>query len=113
MEETCPFCRILAGSARAEFVYEDEWTMVIKDVAPQAPVHLLVISRLHIPSASHVMSPEVWSHLMDAAVVVARSLKLEQSGYRLVVNCGRDGGQTIPHLHVHLLAGRRFAWPPG
>ncbi len=113
MDGKCLFCEISAGRMPAEKVCEEDGVIVIRDIAPQAPVHLLVIPKEHVSSAAEVQNPEVWSKAMDCAVRTARRLGLESEGYRLVVNCGEQAGQTIPHLHIHLLAGRSFRWPPG
>lgn len=111
--ESCVFCQIAEGRLPAEIYYEDEEVLVLRDVAPQAPVHLLVIPRRHVASASEVDDGQIWSVVMAAAVAAARRLGLVEKGFRLVVNSGDEAGQTIPHLHVHLLAGRSFRWPPG
>lgn len=113
MSRDCLFCRIAEGSERADIVYSDPDVIVICDIHPRAPVHLLVIPRQHVGSADEVEDPSVWSSLMNAAVRVARDMGLCAGGYRLVVNCGAGAGQTVFHLHVHLLAGRVFQWPPG
>ncbi|MGB4209927.1 MAG: histidine triad nucleotide-binding protein [Thermovirgaceae bacterium] len=113
MDHVCPFCRIVDGHEKADIVYSDHDVMVIRDIHPRAPVHLLVIPKRHVGCADDVEDPAVWSPIMGAAVRVARELGLRESGYRLVVNCGADAGQTVNHLHVHLLAGRVFGWPPG
>ncbi len=113
MDGKCLFCEISAGRVPAEVVYRDEEVIVIRDIVPQAPVHLLIMPVEHVESAAEVQKPEVWSKVMDCAVKTASRLGLEQGGYRLVVNCGEEAGQTIPHLHIHLLAGRSFRWPPG
>jgi len=104
---------MVSGTVHTEKVYEDDSVFVVRDIAPQAPNHLLVIPKEHVESAAHVQNPEVWSKVLDCAVRTAASLGLDDEGYRLVVNCGANAGQTIPHLHIHLLAGRSFRWPPG
>lgn len=113
LDGKCLFCEISAGRIPADIVYGDDDVFVIRDIAPQAPVHLLVIPREHVESAAHVRKPEVWSKVMDCAVQTACRMEIDPGGYRLVVNCGAQAGQTIPHLHIHLLAGRSFRWPPG
>lgn len=113
MNEGCVFCRILSGELPADIVDADDDGIVIRDIHPQAPTHLLVIPREHIPSADHVAEPQTWAKLLHKATTVARMLGLEKDGYRLVVNCGGKAGQTVPHLHVHLLSGRLLGWPPG
>ena len=109
----CIFCKIAKGEIPTDFVYEDGDIIVFRDVAPQAPVHLLVIPRQHIASSAEASDPLVWSALVGRAVETARRLGLEKDGYRMVINTGRQGGQTVPHLHLHLLSGRELGWPPG
>lgn len=113
MNRKCIFCEIIKGDQKADIVFEDEDILVIRDISPQAPIHLLVIPKEHIPSASQVDDPYIWAKLMNNATIVARNLGLDEDGYRLVVNCGSMACQTVPHLHIHLLAGRQFHWPPG
>lgn len=111
----CLFCRILSGEIPSEKVYEDELVTAFKDIDPQAPVHLLVIPNRHIPSLADMSSDEkdLFGHLLFAFKEIAASMGLAERGYRLVVNCGEEGGQTVPHVHFHLLGGRQLQWPPG
>ena len=109
----CIFCKIANGEIPTNFVYSDENVVAFNDLNPQAPVHVLVIPRQHYASSAAVESPSVWSSLLEGAVKVARELGLEEKGYRMVINTGEQGGQTVPHLHLHLLAGRNLGWPPG
>ena len=109
----CIFCKIADGEIPANFVYSDDHVVAFNDLNPQAPVHVLVIPRHHFSSSAQVNDPSVWSSLLDGAVRTARSLGLEEKGYRMVINTGEHGGQTVPHLHLHLLAGRNLGWPPG
>ncbi|AER67073.1 histidine triad (HIT) protein [Thermovirga lienii DSM 17291] len=113
MSDDCIFCRIIKGELPAQFVYKDEKVVVIRDINPQAPTHLLVIPREHVPSADKVEDPSLWSQVMGVATKVAKDLGLVEDGYRVVLNCGDRAGQTIYHLHVHVLSGRFFRWPPG
>jgi histidine triad (HIT) family protein len=113
LKDNCIFCRIAGGLEKADVVYSDEDVIVIRDIHPGAPVHLLVIPKTHVASADDVDDPSLWSSLMGTAVRVARELGLSADGYRLVVNCGEAAGQTVFHLHLHILSGRRFSWPPG
>lgn len=110
----CLFCRIAAGEIPAERVHETATTLAFRDVNPQAPVHVLVIPREHHADAAAVADadPSLLSDVLSAAVAVARAEGLDD-GYRLVANTGRDGGQTVHHLHVHVLGGRGLSWPPG
>jgi len=108
------FGRIVRGEVPARIVHDDDRCLAFHDVAPQAPVHVLVIPRKPIASLADTTAAdaELLGHLVLVATQLARTLDLAD-GYRLVVNCGRDGGQTVDHLHVHLLGGRRLGWPPG
>jgi histidine triad (HIT) family protein len=113
MPETI-FSKIIARTIPARIEYEDDRCLAFHDVAPQAPVHVLVIPKRPIASLADVGDEDapLLGHLLAVAARVARQLGLSQ-GYRLVINCGRDGGQTVDHLHVHLLGGRGLGWPPG
>jgi histidine triad (HIT) family protein len=108
------FGRIIRGEIPARIVHDDDRCLAFHDVAPQAPVHVLVIPKRPIPSLADVVDDDadLLGHLVLVATQLARSLGLAD-GYRLVVNCGRDGGQSVDHLHLHLLGGRRLSWPPG
>ncbi|MDR2178795.1 MAG: histidine triad nucleotide-binding protein [Synergistaceae bacterium] len=113
MMSDCIFCKIAKGEIPADFVYKDETVFVIRDVNPQAPTHFLVIPTQHIASAADVGDPGIWISVMERAVKIARELGLDKEGFRMVVNTGVQSGQTVPHLHLHLLSGRNFGWPPG
>ena len=108
------FSRIIRREIPARIEHEDDLCLAFHDVAPQAPVHLLVIPKQPIPSLVEVTDADspLLGHLVAVASSLARKLGLDD-GYRLVVNCGRDGGQSVDHLHVHLLGGRSLGWPPG
>ncbi len=109
------FKRIIDGEIPADIVYQDEYSLAFRDVRPQAPVHVLVIPRKEIPSLAHATDDdsELLGRLLITVRKVANQLGLDPTGYRVVINCGRDGGQTVDHLHLHLLAGRGLDWPPG
>lgn len=109
----CIFCKIIKGEIPADFVYKDDSVVVIRDVTPQAPTHLLVLPVQHIASTVDVHDLSVWTTIMGRAVELTRELGLDKDGFRMVVNTGEQGGQTVPHLHLHLLSGRHFGWPPG
>jgi histidine triad (HIT) family protein len=112
----CIFCRIAAGEIPADVVARGGGAVAFRDLNPQAPTHVLVISERHVPSAAHLAEGEraaVFGDVMRLAVATAAQLGLAEHGYRLVVNTGADGGQSVEHLHVHLLGGRRMRWPPG
>ena len=108
----CIFCKILKGEIPSEKVYEDEYTMAFKDINPQAPVHILIIPREHIENFSELKGKEYINEKITHAVLKIVE-KLNLKDYRLVINCGRDAGQAVFHLHWHLLSGRTFSWPPG
>jgi histidine triad (HIT) family protein len=114
MPMDCLFCKIADGTIPSNTVHQDERCYAFADINPQAPVHFLVIPRTHIPSIAHAGGDhaEVLGHLLLTAAEIARSKGLD-NGYRLVVNSGRDAGQTVDHLHVHVLWGRHLTWPPG
>ena len=114
MPSNCLFCKIVSGAIPAKRVFEDEQSMAFADIHPQAPVHLLVIPKLHLESHAHAVAEHtpLVGHLLAVAGELARTEGLK-NGYRLVVNTGEDGGQTVGHLHVHLLGGRAMGWPPG
>jgi histidine triad (HIT) family protein len=109
------FQKIIDGQIPADVVHEDDLAMAFRDVSPQAPTHILVIPKRAIRGVSAVREEdkEVLGHLLWVASMVAQREGLTEAGYRLVINEGRDGGQSVPHLHVHLLAGRALSWPPG
>ena len=111
----CIFCKIAAGEAKADLVYEDEEVVAFRDLNPQAPHHVLIIPRKHIPTANDLepQDASLTGRLFLAAGMVARALGVADDGYRLVMNCNRRAGQTVFHIHLHLLAGRDLHWPPG
>ena len=115
MSSDCLFCRIATGEVPAVRVHEDDLVVAIRDVAPRAPTHILLIPRQHIGSAADLTDADapVVGRLFAAAADVARQEGIAENGYRLVSNVGRWGGQTVEHLHVHLMGGRAFDWPPG
>jgi histidine triad (HIT) family protein len=111
---SCLFCRIVDGSIPSAAVYRDDSCYAFADITPKAPTHVLVVPREHIASLSEAGAdhPALLGHLLWVAAEIARSKGLG-NGYRVVINTGPDGGQTVDHLHVHLLGGRTLAWPPG
>ncbi|MFN7210419.1 MAG: histidine triad nucleotide-binding protein [Aggregatilineales bacterium] len=110
MNPDCIFCKIVRGEAPAAIVYQDEQAVAFKDIAQRAPVHVLIVPRRHIPSAAEVTEEHaaLIGHLIAVAAQVAREQGVAQSGYRLITNVGREGGQEIFHLHWHLLGGRQL-----
>jgi histidine triad (HIT) family protein len=115
MAADCLFCKIVAGQIPAKKVYEDPLCVGFADINPQAPVHVLFVPRRHLPTLNDatIEDRELLGHLVTSAAKVAHDNALADSGYRLVLNCNRDAGQTVFHIHLHLLGGRRLAWPPG
>ncbi len=111
---SCPFCKIVEGAIPSTPVYQDETTYAFADIHPQAPVHILIVPRRHIGSMSDTDQNDraLLGHLLWAAAEIARAKHLD-GGYRIVVNTGAEGGQTVDHLHLHLLGGRAMTWPPG
>ncbi len=109
------FEKIAARQIPADIVFEDELVVAFRDIKPQAPVHVLLVPRMAIPRVAEAGAGDhaVLGHLLLKAAEVARRLGLERTGYRLVINNGPDGGESVPHLHVHLLGGRALGWPPG
>lgn len=110
----CLFCRMANGEIKPELVYEDAEIMAFRDINPQAPVHCLVIPRRHITSIDMLEATD--AELLGRMFLVAKRIAEEQglaAGYRTVINCGEEGGQTVFHLHLHVLGGRRMTWPPG
>jgi histidine triad (HIT) family protein len=116
MSETeCLFCRVAAGEVPAEFVQRDDRSVVIRDINPQAPTHLLVIPVEHIESLDDASQKDeaLLGHLLRVAARVANAAGLAEGGYRVVINNGAGAGQSVFHLHVHVLGGRAMNWPPG
>ena len=114
MTENCLFCRIARGEIKAATVAESENAIAFRDIDPKAPVHVLVIPKKEIVSLDDVTSEDapLVGHLFVVLRQIAADLGLD-NGYRVVINCGEDGGQEVPHLHLHLLGKRRLTWPPG
>ena len=111
--ENCIFCSIIKGDIPAKIIYEDDRVIAFNDVNAQAPVHFLVIPKEHISTANDASDEALMGRLSITAANVAKELGFDQNGYRLVMNCNSDGGQTVSHIHLHCLAGRQMTWPPG
>jgi histidine triad (HIT) family protein len=111
----CLFCKIVNKEIPAEIVYEDDLVLAFKDINPQAPQHLLIIPKKHIDKVSNLKKQEgdLISRMVLKANEIADLQGLADEGYRLVINCGKNAGQEVFHLHLHLLGGRKFTWPPG
>ena len=113
--DSCLFCGIVANDVRATRLYEDDEVLAIRDIAPRAPTHILLITRRHIGSALELTDADgpLLGRMFAVAADLARSEGIAEDGYRLVSNVGRWGGQSVDHLHLHLMGGRSFTWPPG
>ena len=111
----CIFCKIINGEIPSSKLYEDDKVLAFRDIEPQAPQHIIIIPKQHIASANEISAEneEIIGKVFVVAAKLARELGFDNSGYRIVNNCGADGGQTVKHLHFHLLAGRGLQWPPG
>ncbi len=111
----CLFCRVIAGQSPARKIYEDDDIVAIEDIRPQAPLHALVIPRRHIPTLND-LSPEddaLIGRMMRRAAAIAKERGFAERGYRTVFNCNREAGQSVWHIHLHVLGGRPMSWPPG
>ena len=108
----CIFCKIVAGEIPSDILYQDEEVIAFHDINPIAPTHLLIVSKKHIPSILHLTDAEapLIGHMVKVANQLAREHGVAESGYRLVINCGKEGGQLVPHLHMHLLGGQVLKW---
>jgi histidine triad (HIT) family protein len=111
----CLFCGIIQGKVKGDVVYQDDSIVAFKDINPKAPVHILVVPRKHIATLTDLEPADgaVIGAIFTVAGKLAEERGIAQKGYRVVVNCGADAGQTVFHLHYHLLGGRRMSWPPG
>ena len=110
----CVFCKIISGDIPSSKVYEDEWVVAFKDLEPQAPVHVLIVPKEHIASAAEITAENSFliAKVFEAAAKIAKEMDLKD-GFRIVNNCGDCAGQTVKHLHFHMLGGRDFGWPAG
>ena len=110
----CLFCKIINGDIPSAKVYEDEFVFAFRDIEPQAPTHILIIPKVHIKSVAEITSENsaVIAHIFEVAAKIAKDEGLDE-GYRIVTNCGDNAGQTVKHLHFHLMGGRQFTWPAG
>lgn len=111
----CIFCRIIQKQIPAGIIHEDEHSLAFEDINPQAPVHILIVPKRHIADVHSIAASdrELIGHLFFVARTIASRKGLDTNGYRLVINNGRDAGQAVFHIHLHLLSGRGFSWPPG
>jgi len=111
----CIFCKIASKEIPSSIVYEDDRIIAFKDIEPQAPVHILIVPKEHIKSANELdeTNIELIDHIFLIIRKLAEDLGINEDGYRVVNNCGEYGGQSVSHIHFHLLGGRKFSWPPG
>jgi histidine triad (HIT) family protein len=113
MADDCLFCRIVRREIPATVVFEDDHVVAFRDINPQAPTHVVIVPREHVASLNDAGDAALIGRLSLAAAKIARTEGVAESGYRTVVNTNRDAGQTVFHIHLHLLGGRRLTWPPG
>lgn len=113
--DDCIFCKIVKKEIPSDIIYEDDEAISFNDINPQAPTHFLIVPKKHIPNIGEVTESDkdLVSHLFSIANALAREKNVAESGFRIVINCNDDGGQTVNHLHIHLLGGRFMKWPPG
>lgn len=110
----CVFCKIISGDIPSSKVYEDEWVVAFRDLEPQAPVHVLIVPKEHIASAKEITAENSFliAKVFEAAAKIAKEMDLKD-GFRIVNNCGEKAGQSVMHIHFHMMAGREFTWPAG
>jgi len=110
----CIFCKIANKEIDSKLIFEDDTVAAFRDMNPQAPQHILIIPKKHFSNIVEVDDKEIAAHIfVDVVPEIAKLVGVEESGFRLVINTGKDGGQTVGHLHIHLLGGRKMTWPPG
>jgi histidine triad (HIT) family protein len=109
----CLFCKIVVGEIKPDVVFEDDSLLAFRDIHPQAPLHVLIVPKRHIATLNELDDAGLGGYLLQTAASLAGQFGYADSGYRTVFNCNNDGGQTVQHLHLHLLAGRQMSWPPG
>ncbi|MBQ6820297.1 MAG: histidine triad nucleotide-binding protein [Clostridium sp.] len=112
---SCIFCKIISGEIPSNKIYEDDKVIAFHDISPEAPVHFLVIPKEHIKSVNEIKdeNSEIISHIFLTINKIVKEINIAESGYRVVTNCGKDGGQTVDHIHFHVLGQRDLKWPPG
>jgi histidine triad (HIT) family protein len=109
----CLFCKMVAGEIKPDVVFEDDHILAFRDINPQAPVHILVIPKDHVPTLNDLDDTELAGRLLQTVVKLAKQEGLAEDGYRTAISCNKRGGQEVYHLHLHLLGGRQMKWPPG
>ena len=113
MPDACLFCRIARGEIPAKMIVNNKEIAAFRDISPQAPTHILIIPKKHIASLDDANDANLLGQMMAMAAALARQEGIAKTGYRTVINTGKDGGQSVDHLHIHLLGGRQMSWPPG
>jgi histidine triad (HIT) family protein len=113
MADSCIFCRIAHGEIPAQMVANNKQIVAFRDLNPQAPVHILIVPRKHVASLDDATDSDLIGRMIALAAAIARQEGIAKSGYRTVINTGKNGGQSVDHLHIHLLGGRPMTWPPG
>ena len=113
--QECLFCKIVSGTIPADIVLDNKNILAFKDINPQAPIHILIIPKIHIPTLNEIdtLHTEIIGDIVKTASLLAKQEEIDNSGYRTVFNCNQDGGQTVFHIHLHLIGGRPLDWPPG
>lgn len=111
----CIFCKIAFGDIPGDIVYQDDRVIAVNDIDPKAPVHILIMPKTHIPSLNEIddSNKDIMAHILTVAANLAKAKGVAEKGYRIVNNCGVQGGQSVEHIHFHLLGGRSLTWPPG
>lgn len=111
----CIFCKIASGDIPGDIVYQDDRVIAVNDIDPKAPVHILIMPKTHIPSLNEIddSNKDIMAHILTVAANLAKTKGVAEKGYRIVNNCGVQGGQSVEHIHFHLLGGRSLTWPPG
>lgn len=111
----CLFCKIINGEIPSNKVYEDDLVYAFNDISPEAPVHILIVPKKHYDSILDVNDKDlsIIGHINKVATIIAKETGIDKSGFRIINNCGEEGGQTVNHIHYHLLGGRMLKWPPG
>ena len=110
---SCIFCKIASGEIPSKMVVNNKEMIAFRDIAPQAPTHILIVPKKHVASLDDLTDSDLLGRMMALAAALARQEGIAKSGYRTVINTGSDGGQSVDHLHIHLLGGRKMTWPPG
>jgi histidine triad (HIT) family protein len=115
MKENCLFCKIIRGEIDSKIIFENQSVLAFNDINPQAPIHILIIPKVHISTLNDIQSSqiELVGEMVKVSTLIAKDLKVAKNGYRTIFNCNQDAGQTVFHIHLHLLGGRTLNWPPG